>query len=291
MSQAAPTDSLPPGSLYTSVSQADAPDSTIKVFISPTPRSLKGAVTLGTIQAPPVSQNNLEQLTAALTLPSRPGGFQGPGGKFYVWFLANAANSFPEATHVNGLSKQAVPVQITSQPLPEIRAIGLNVPARMQPGDTIAPVIVLENFGTADTSLQAPVTVELVASVTRSFTLGSSIVGTYTVNNIPAVSETPTKGNYKTFAKRILTPPQNVVAINSAAVTLPTSPSRYYLGVVVDPQGKINQLSLPANSFQVIHVVGPRIPHLPPAGVVSSPNTEQFPTAAGSQSVGVPLTS
>jgi hypothetical protein len=77
------------------------------------------------------------------------------------------------------------------------------------------------------------------------------------------------------------------VNINGSAVTLPTMPTKYFLGVVVDPNGSIKQLSLPRNAFQVIHVVGPPIPHLPPAGVVSAPNTAQFPTAAGGGTVGI----
>jgi len=291
-SQAAPTDTLAPSSPYSSVSQADAPDSTIKVFISPTPRSLQGAVTLGTFEAPPLSQNNLEQLTASFTLPSRPGGFKGAGGKFYVWFLANSANQFPEATHVNSLSKPFA-VQITGQPLPELRAIGLAVPAKMQPDDTIDPVAVIENLGTAESG---PVTVELVESATRIFNplAVNVVVGTATIDNIPAVSETPTKGNYKTFAEQIVTPPDNVVSIHftqpnsNGLYTLSTPPpGKYYLGVLVDPDGLIKQLSLPKNALQAIHVVGPPIKHLPPAGVVSSANTGQFPSAAGGESVGV----
>ena len=87
-------------------------------------------------------------------------------------------------TQANNVSKP-VPVRVTSQPLPELRAIALAVPSSLSPGDTITPEIQIENFGTADPNLQGPVTVDLVASVTKSFTLGSSIVASYTVEQRP----------------------------------------------------------------------------------------------------------
>jgi hypothetical protein len=285
MSQAAPTDTLAPNSPYSSVSQADAPDSTVEVFLTPTPRNFAGVIKLGSFAAPPLNQNNLEQLTESFTLPARPSGFAGPGGKFYVWFLANSQNQLNEVTHVNNLSKP-VAVQVASQPLPELRAIGLAVPATMQPGDTIDPVAVVENLGTADSG---PVTVALVESVNKEFTLGSTIVAEETVPNIAAVSETPTKGNYKKFARQLVTPPNNVVSIDFGLQTLSTTPNKFYLGVVVDPDGLVKQLSLPKNPFQVIHVVGPPIKGFPAAEFIGTPtpNTELFPNAAGSQFVGV----
>jgi hypothetical protein len=282
-----PTTSAPtPGSPYSSTSTADAPDTTVTVLISRSRKTIKGAVTLGTISAPPVAQNSVEQLADLFTLPTQPKGFAGAGGKFYVWFLANSSNSTLEVTRANNLSRP-VAVQVTRQPLPELRAIALAVPSSLSPGDTITPEIQIENLGTADPNLQGPITVDLVASVTRSFTLGSSIVASYTVDSVPAVSQTPTRGNYKTFAKLIIDKPANVVTIPGLAVTLPTSPARYYLGVVIDPNGTINQLNLPKNNFELIHVVGPKTKHLPPAGVVSSPNTGQFPNPPSGTLIGV----
>jgi hypothetical protein len=123
--------------------------------------------------------------------------------------------------------------------------------------------------------------------VTPTFTLGSSIVATYTVNSIPPVSQAPTLGNYKTFAKRIVNQPQNVVTITGSAVTLPVSPATYFLGVVIDPNGNLKQLSLPSNNLEQIHVVGPASKFLPPAGVVSSGNTGQFPNPPSGTPIGV----
>jgi len=256
-------------------STADAGDSIVTVIATPKRNSLRNAISLGTIEAPPVTQNSLEQLAASFTLPARPPHFQGPGGKFFVRFEVNS--SYLSAP---------VPVQITRAALPELRAIALYTPPTMQPGDTIAPVIQVENLGTASTASQGPLTVALVASVTPTFTLGSSIVAEYTVSNIDGVSRVPTRANYKTLGKLNLMPPANVVTINGAPVTLPTSPSTYYLGVVVDPNGVFHQLSTPANPFSVYHVVGPPLANLPPAGVVSAPLTGVFPTPPAGQLIG-----
>ena len=65
-----------PGSATT----ADAPASTVAVVITPR-KSMAHAVTIGTFQAPPVSQNSLEQIAESFTLPSRPTGFHAAGGR------------------------------------------------------------------------------------------------------------------------------------------------------------------------------------------------------------------
>jgi hypothetical protein len=286
LSQLPATQSPTPGSPYGSTSSADAPDSTVGVYLSRSAKSAKGAIELGTIDAPPISQNSVEQLSGSFTLPARPAGFPGGGGKIYVWFVADATNNVLEASEANGMSKP-VPVRVTREPLPELRALTLALPSKLSPGDTVAPMIQIENLGTANPDLQGPVTVDFVASVTKSFTLGSSIIASYTVDSIPGVSQAPLTGNYKTFATQIINEPQNAVTITGAAVTLPVSPSRYYVGVVIDPNGTINQLSLPSNNFELIRVVGPKTKFLPPAGVVSSANTEQFPNSPSSQFIGV----
>ena len=117
-----------PGTPYGNTSTADAPDSTVAVFLSRSPRSVRGAIALGTIDAPPVQQNNLEQLNATFTLPSRPPGFAGAGGKFYVFFEANSDHQVLTLNRAGNLSKP-VPVKLTSGPLPELRAIALAFPA------------------------------------------------------------------------------------------------------------------------------------------------------------------
>jgi hypothetical protein len=126
-----------------------------------------------------------------------------------------------------------------------------------------------------------------VESVTPSFTLGSVVVASYTINSIPAVSQTPTRANFRTFARRVLSPPANVATIIGSAVTLSTSPAQYFLGVVIDPNNTLKQLSLPANNFEAVHVVGPPVRHLPPAGVVSTPSLNQFPNPPTGTLIGV----
>lgn len=286
LSQVPATQPATPGSPYGSTSTADAPDTVVAVLVTRSPKSLRGAVTIGSFEAPPVSQNSVEQIPAAFTLPARPPGFPGGGGKVFVWFVANATQSISQPANANNVSGP-VPVRITGRPLPELRAIALGIPNSLHPGDTITPEIQIENFGTADPDLQGPVTVYLVASVTRNFTLGSSIVASYTVNSIPPVSGAPTNGNYLTFAQQIVNQPQNVVTIQGSTVTLPTSPRKYFLGVVVDPQGTIQQLSLPRNSLELIHVVGPPTRHLPAAGVVSTVNNAPFPFSPSNQAIGL----
>ena len=286
LSQMPTTQTPTPGSPYGSTSTADVPDTTVGVFVSKSARSAKGAIKVGTIEASPISQNSVEQLAASFTLPARPAGFPGGGGKIFVWFAADSSDNVLEVTKANNISRP-VAVRITSQPLPELRAIALALPSKLSPGDTVAPMIQIENLGTADPALQGPVTVDLVASVTRSFTLGSSIIASYTVDSVPAVSSAPSSGNFKTLAKMIVNQPQNVVTISGAAVTLPVSPAKYFIGVVIDPNGVINQLSVPSNNFELIHVVGPKTEFLPPAGVVSSPNTGQFPIPPSGELIGV----
>jgi hypothetical protein len=282
VSQLPPTELGAAGSLYNSTSQADAPDSTIEVLLTPT-KSAKGAIELGTFEAPALSQNNLEQVPATFTLPIQPAGFPGTHGTFYIRFLANSTDAFEESNFANNVSAP-IAVHLTRSPLPQLRVIGLSVPSTLQPGDTIYPQINIENQGTANSG---PVTVDLVASVTKSFTLGSSIVASYTVPNVAPVSESPTGGNYQTINDQNLTALGNVYTLSGAAVTLPTSPGTYYLGVVIDPDHKLEQLSLPKNALQAIHVVGPPQKILTSSGIISSGNTGQFPTAPTGNAVGI----
>jgi hypothetical protein len=285
--QAPPTELVPPGNGLntTNSSTSDAPTTSIAIFITPHRNTMRGAILLATTEAPPIEQNSVQQFqTAEITLPARPRGFARPGGTFYIRLMANSSGTSFEANPENNLS-QPIPVKVVHTALPALRAIMLSTPPVMQPGDTISPTIQIENFGTADTN--TPVQVALVASVTPSFTVGSSIVFLTTINtNIPALSNTPTSGNPATFGAQNLLPPNNVVTFTVPPVTLPTSPSVYFLGVVVDPFGNLNQLTLPRNAFEQIHVVGPPIPHLPPAGVINTGNAGVFPTAADGQLIG-----
>jgi hypothetical protein len=267
-----------PGSTTT----ADAPVSTVTVLLTPQRRSLAGAVTLGTFQAPAVPQNSLEQVTEAFTLPAQPRGFQGAGGRFFIRLVVNSDNQVIEANTSNDVSKP-IPVLVAPQALPALRATALFLPPVMQPGDTIAPVIQVGNFGTAPSGT---VQVALVASTTKSFTVGSSIVALYTITNIPSAAETPTGGSFVTYPLNV-TVSGNIATINGTPVTLPTSPATYFVGVVVDPFGKVKQISVPKNPFALSRNVGPPIADLPPAGVVSTANTNPFPEPPTGNLIGI----
>jgi hypothetical protein len=70
---------------------------------------------------------------------------------------------------------------------------------------------------------------------------------------------------------------------------LPTSPSTYFLGLVIDPYNTLKQLSLPATRLELIHTVGPATSGLPPAGVISTPlnPVPQFPNPPDAVAIGL----
>jgi hypothetical protein len=218
-------------------SHADSDPTTVAVLVSHKPNS--GGVLVGTIAVPTVKQNSLMQLTQTLALPEQPSGFSSTG-KVFIRFVVNPGGISPESDFTNNRGTGS-PVRLQAS-APDLVVQGLDVPGTMQPGDTIQPNVGIANLGTA---ASGPVTVELVASLTKTLDAGSSIVATYNLANIPGVSQSSTG---------------NVVQIVGAPVTLPTSPSNYSIGLYVVGQ-KGNKLS------QVRHV-GPRIQGLPGAGVL-----------------------
>ncbi len=269
----------------------DTGPTTVQVYATKSPHSLKGAVPLGFFAIPALSQNSSTQFSDTFTLPQQPAGLPGDGGKVFIVFQVNATNSVYERNFQNNTSKP-VPLAIEA-PLPELEAVGLDLPATMQPGDTVQPNIRITNIGAADTDLQGPVTVALVASTTRSVNSGSTIVALYTISNIPSASEVATQGT--TLGDANLTPPLNVVTIAGPPVTLPVSPKTYFLGVVVDPFNQIVQLSdiakhqKPVNKFVLVRKIGPSTSGLPPAGVLTNGGTSLvpvFPTGIGNSPIG-----
>jgi hypothetical protein len=271
----------PDGSLvppYYVPSSADAAASQIGIYLAPRPHSFAGANEIGTATAPALSQNDIERFNVSLTLPARLPGFRSTG-VYYIRLVENSNSA-----------SAPIPVRFISQPLPQLQATALDVPDSMQPGDTILPTFQITNLGTANTNTQAaPVQVALVASVTPSFTPGSSIVALYTLYTppagIPGQSSAPVKNSAhhhaRLYGSKIynnnVKPAQNVVTFTAPTpVTLPNSPSKYYLGLVIDPKNLLTQLSLPVNRLELIHTVGPATFGMP-AGVVSTPLTLQFP--------------
>lgn len=259
---------LAPGS----ISSADAPASQLGVYITRRPRFNTSALLIGAVSVPAVPQNSQVQVTGTLTMPFQPPGFPGDGGKVYIWVVPNYQRTFPESDLGNNVSNPSR--ALIQAPFPQLVASGLNVPNVMQPGDTIQPSIRISNLGPADTDLQGPLTVALVASLTPSFGPGSSIIAEYVVSNVPGISQTASRAFITSDLN--LVPQDNIVTITGTPVTLPTTPGKYFIGVVIDPNHQIKQLQTigrfrtPNNSFALSHRVGPPIRGLPPAGLGTS---------------------
>ena len=274
-------------------SSADAAPSQIGIYLSRRPRSFAGAIQIGTVTEA-ISQNDIEEFNVPLTLPQQPAGFPATG-VFYIRLVANETQSVLESNYSNRVSAP-IPVRFISKALPELQATALDLPDSLQPGDTVAPTFQITNLGTTNTDTQdVPLQVALVASTTPNFNLGSSIVGLYTLTEgIPGQSEAPVANKVHHHSRLYgsatginnVTQGNNVVTFTGSAVTLPSSPAKYYLGVVVDPNNYLTQLALPANRLEQIHTVGPATSGLPPAGVVSAPLTEQFPNPPDSVPIG-----
>ena len=273
-------------------SSADAPASTVGVFAVRNPRSLRGAVEVGAVSLPPIRQNSFLQQTSTFILPPQPLGFPGNGGKVYLVFKANATGTVAESDTTNNVSKP-VPLLIEA-PLPDLEAVGLDLPPVMQPGDVVQANVRIANFGPADTAAQGPVYVALVASRTPNFVVGSSqVIALVTLANIPGIQNTATRG--PVFADSNQTPQQNVVTFGFPPTMLPGAgfARKYYIGVVVDPTNNLKQLSTLSNfggrkePFSLIQRVGPPIVGLPPAGVlVPGATIPVFPFPLGDKLVG-----
>lgn len=287
--------SLQPGA----VGHADAGPTTVAVFVSrgPHPTS-RNSVMIGSIATPAINQNDLVQLTQTLALPAQPQGFPSDGGKVYVSFAINTTGSVQESDYTNNASRSHLPVSIEA-PFPELVVTAIDVPPVMQPGDTIQPTIRIANLGPGSTSPQGLVTVALVASTTRKFTSGSSVLATYTVANIPGTSAV--SSGAQIFGDTNLDPQNNTVTITGTPLTLPTAPKDYFIGVVIDPNHTIRQIQsiggvgASSSALSLPQQVGPPINGLPPAGVIYAgagannlpfpypPNVTSVPSPTGPQ--------
>lgn len=265
---------LAPGS----TSSADAGPTQVGVYMSRKPRGQiggPGVVKLGDISVPAVPQNSIVEASGTVTLPSTPPRkYPGDGGTVYVFFRADDTNTVRDLDRTNNVST-SVPVQINA-PLPDLAAISISLPPTIQPGDSIAPVIKIANYGTVDTSPQGPVTVLLVASTDQNYGPTDAIVGQYSITNIAPLSEAPSK---RTVLGDVnLDNPPNVVTLTetvdgSPTVTLPAG-GPYYLGVIVDPLNTIREIHEigpgPSSALKLVQTVQ-AVPGLPSAGVLSDP--------------------
>lgn len=241
---------------YYTPSQADAPASSIAVFLVPRGKGLASGISLGTIEAPAIPQNSLQQLSATLTLPSQPAGFAA-SGNYTVRLVANPTRSFLETNYRNNVSAP-LNVRIQAVTAPALRATAFDVPDRLVPGSTIQPTIQITNLGA--TAVTSDVQVAVVASTSPDFNLGSTIVGAYTISGINGINSTPLPNNIRRGARwhqanNIITPQSNVVTLSGLTMTLPTSPSTYYIGVVVDPNNLLNLPNQPSNRLELVKTV------------------------------------
>jgi hypothetical protein len=261
-----------------SPSSADAGPTSVTVYISPTRHFSPRSVPIGTIPISGVPQNSIVEETAVLNLPNRLRGFQPVGGHFYVNFRVNENRAVTESNYRDNVQRIGSPVQTASY-LPDLYAIALNTPPVMQPGDVIAPVIKIANFGTADPSIQGPFKVNLVASTDQNFGPGDTVLAQFTVSSLYPLSFVPSQNTV--LGDLNVADPINVLALQSPAVTLPTGDTSYYLGVIVDPDDAIREIHEvgvgPDSSLNPIRQVGAPIPGLPPATEITTPATNVFP--------------
>jgi hypothetical protein len=265
---------------YYTPSQADAAGASIGVFLIPRGRGPASGVKIGDIDPPALSQNSLQQFQATLTLPDRPAGFPGRG-PYTIRLVANDDRSVLESNYRNNVSP-AIPVTLTPRPAtPTLRVTSFDLPDRgLVPGDVIAPRIQIANIGAA--ALTSDVEVAVVASTSRDFTLGSSIVSLYTIpGGIGGMNSTPLP-NASRHGRlprdprhNIITPNNNVATIDGGLATLPLTPPTYFLGVVIDPYNKLNLPNQPANRLEMIKVVS-AVGGEPATGVVGGALTEPF---------------
>ncbi len=265
---------------YAVPSQSDAPNTTIGVYLVPNGRPGLGRLKIGEIEVPSLSQNNMEQFQATVTLPDRPAGFPA-GGNFSIRLVANESRTVLESNYRNNLSAP-IPVRINPAPAsPALRAVTLDLPANLVPGDTVFPFVQVSNIGTGAIPPGVPVEVALVASTSPDFNLGSSIVSVQTIDTgIPGINNTPgplrrgPKGPVHTVRNSIYTP-NNIISFQGPLATLPISPDFYYIGIVIDPENKLNLPNQPANRLELSRVVEAR-PGQSASGVVTAPGILPF---------------
>lgn len=260
-------------------SSANAGPFSVGVYMSKTPQFTRSSVLVGKIAFPTgLTQNNEAVVTSQFTLPTQPTGFPNLGGKVYLNFVVDSDQQVREMDKTNNVS---TPYSVLLSPaLPQLDAIGLELPPVMRAGDTIQPNIKIANYGTVSTNLQAPVLVQLLASLDPTFGPGDSVVASFTIDNILPVSQAPTRNLVLGDAN--IDDPPNVRTVAGPIVTLPATPSQYFIGLRVDPNEQIRQildLRGPRSPLlEELRTVGPPS-GLPPAGVLSAPAliTNNFP--------------
>jgi hypothetical protein len=263
-----------PGQGAPGSSHADAPPSVISVFASTRPG--KGPfIDLGQLAAPAIPQNTLAVVSGDITLPAKPVGFP-QFGKIYLTYVVNGNGAILESATSNNADLSHQPVTLAPA-LPNLVVTEFSVPTPLVPGETVTPVIQVANLGTAPTNQQGPVTVQVVAATSTNYGPGDQILATYTIANIPPLSAVTTTVPFGGSLN--VQTPSNIVTLDSQAVTLPSTPPVYFLGVKVDPFHVIRQQGQFATSrLDAFAKVGPPIPGFSPTTATgATPVAYTFP--------------
>ena len=255
------------GAVSPTVSTADSAATTVDVFASAKPNATSGLVKIDTVSIPAISQNSFYDTVASFTLPARPKGFPGNGGKIYLTLVVDNNQTILQTSQGQNIYRVPASVQITNN-LPDLQVVNFDIASPLQPGDVISPTIRIANFGTGDPAKQGPVTVELVASLDKNFGPGDSVVATYTIASLPGISAVPTQTGF--VGDTNLIPPSNINTTTIAPVKLPSTPGTYFLGIVIDPKSSIQMKVAPTPALRDPVQVGPRNPLLPPAVLITS---------------------
>jgi hypothetical protein len=257
----------------TATSTASAPASQVIVYASRSARyNPRALVEVGRFDVDPIAQNSLQSLTGSVTLPTNSSRLPAAGGTVYMYFrIVPTGSTLADADPTNNFSRVGVPVQ-TTLALPDLYGYALDVPSALQPGDSIQPTIQVVNYGATDPASQGSFLVYLVASEDETFGPGDIVLASSTVNSVPPLSAVP-MANAVLGDVNINTPDNVITLTTSSPVVLPNTAAQYFLGVVVDPENSIREISEvgrgPDPAINPIVVVGPRQHGLPPAGILS----------------------
>ncbi len=97
------------------------------------------------------------------------------------------------------------------------------------------------------------------------------MLGTYTITSLPGVSEVPTQLSTLPSTTN-LTPLPNVNTTTLAPIKLPSTPGKYYIGIVIDPKHTINQTYAPRAALRDPILVQPNDSQLPPSTLLVNTN-------------------
>jgi hypothetical protein len=270
-----------------STSLADAPASIIGVYLSRNAHRfvLARSFKIGEIDVSAIRQNSTLNITGTLPMPAaRPVGLPGNGGRVFVWLRLDEAREVLDIDRTNNVIRGGQAVQLAA-PLPELAVVAFEAPPVLSPGDVIDPSFKIANFGTVDTSPQGTLLVQLVASTDPFFGPSDVVLASYNITNVPPLAGAPSRGT-TVLGDVTIDNPSNVITVGGQLATLPSDPGSYFIGLIVDPNNTIRQISEisggQSSALEELRVVGPPIEGLAPADTsgTPAPPLNVFPTPA-----------